>query len=168
MVGITGVPGTGKSSVARELEDRGHRVVRLVDEIGSYVCEEDIDRMTAVVDEERFAEEFPPVEGFVEGLLAHFLPCDRVVVLRCRPDVLRERLEKRGYPKAKIDENVEAEALDVILIETVERHPPEHILEIDTTMLSPADAADRIEGFLAGRVAPSCGTLDWSEYVMRR
>ncbi len=166
MVGITGVPGTGKSSVALELERRSQPVVRLVDLVGSYVCEEDVERMTAVVDEERLAEEFPPLDGFVEGLLAHFLPCDRVVVLRCRPDVLRERLEKRGYPKAKIDENVEAEALDVILIETVERHPPDHILEIDTTTLTPADAADRIEGFLEGAIAPSFGTLDWSEYLV--
>ena len=45
------------------------------------------------------------VDGIVEGHLAHLLPCDRVVVLRCRPDILRERLAPRDYPEEKIAEN---------------------------------------------------------------
>ena len=60
-------------------------------------------------------------------------PCDLVIILRCRPDILKSRLVKRGYRGEKIQENVEAEALDVILVETLEIHPPGHILEIDTT-----------------------------------
>jgi len=41
MVGLTGTPGTGKSSVAAELERRGHRVVHLVDTVQPYILEED-------------------------------------------------------------------------------------------------------------------------------
>ncbi len=40
------------------------------------------------------------------------LKADIAVVLRCNPDVLERRLKKRGYPNAKIRENLLAEALD--------------------------------------------------------
>ncbi|KLK88204.1 adenylate kinase [Methanoculleus sediminis] len=165
MTGITGTPGTGKTSIAAELERRGYMIVRLADTVRPYVIEEDRDRQTLVVDVDRWAEEFEPLDGIVEGHLAHLLPCDRVVVLRCRPDVLAARLSPRNYPEEKITENVEAEALDVILIETLEEHPDEHVLEVDTTDLSVDECADRIERFVRGGLPPSCGSIDWSEYL---
>ncbi|SCL74362.1 putative kinase [Methanoculleus chikugoensis] len=165
MTGITGTPGTGKTSVAAELERRGHTVVRLTDTVRPYVIEEDRDRQTLVVDVDRWVEEFEPVDGIVEGHLAHLLPCDRVVVLRCRPDVLRRRLAPRNYPAEKVAENVEAEALDVILIETLEEHPGEHVLEVDSTELSAGDCADRIERFIQGVLPPSYGSIDWTDYL---
>ena len=50
MVGITGTPGTGKTSVAAELERRGHRVVHLTDTVRPYIIEEDRCRQTLVVE----------------------------------------------------------------------------------------------------------------------
>jgi adenylate kinase len=163
MVGIAGTPGTGKTAVGDVLAVRGHRVVRVAETIAPFVLgEEDGVRE---VDEEAWAAAFAPVDGYVEGGLAHFLPCDRLAILRCRPDVLRARLEARGYLPAKVDENVEAEALDVVLCEALERHPPEHVLEIETTALSPEETADLIEAFAAGRLAPAHGTLDFSAFL---
>lgn len=166
MVGITGTPGTGKTSVARELERRGHRVVRINDTITGYVLEEDRERDTFVIDVARWAGEFPPVDGIVEGHLAHFLPCDRIVVLRCRPDVLRERLLPRGYLPGKIAENTEAEALDVVLIETLEERPEDTILELDTTEQTAPECADRIEQFMLGKLPSSYGHIDWTDYLV--
>lgn len=165
MCGITGTPGTGKSSVADILAGQGFRVVRLTDTVGPYVTGRDEDRGVDIVDEERWAEEFGPVEGFVEGQLAHLLPCDRVVILRCRPDILAGRLRERGYPDGKVRENSEAEALDVILIETLEEHPPEHILEIETTSVSAEDTAERVVLFSQGKIPPSHGKTDWSGFL---
>ena len=165
MAGITGTPGTGKTSVARELERRDHTVVRLTDTVRPYIIEEDTRRQTLVVDVDRWVEEFEPVDGIVEGHLAHLLPCDRVVVLRCRPDVLRERLAPRDYPEEKIAENAEAEALDVILIETLEEHPDEHVFEVDMTDLPISECADRIERFIRGELPPSYGSIDWTGYL---
>jgi adenylate kinase len=165
MWGITGTPGTGKSSVADELKARGFSVLHLSETARDYVIGEDAARETRVIDEDRWVAEFPPFEGFVEGHLAHLLPCDRVVVLRCRPDVLSRRLGKRHYSEAKIRENLEAEALDVILIEALEEHPPEHILELDTTYRSVAEIADGIEDFIHEKLPPSHGTTDWSEFL---
>ncbi len=165
MWGITGTPGTGKSSVADELAARGHPVLHLSDTVQDYVIEEDTARQTRIIDEERWIAEFSPFEGFVEGHLAHLLPCDRVVVLRCRPDVLARRLGKRRYPEVKIRENLEAEALDVNLIETLDEHPPERILELDTTYRSISEITDRIEDFIHEKIPPSHGTTDWSEFL---
>ncbi|MDD5419547.1 MAG: adenylate kinase family protein [Methanomicrobiaceae archaeon] len=166
MLGITGTPGTGKTSVAAELAKRGHCVVHLADTVEPYVIEEDPQRQTRVVDSERWAAEFSPVGGIAEGHLAHLLACDRIVVLRCRPDVLRRRLQARGYTREKIAENVEDEALVVILIETVERHPDDSIFELDTTEQTPSRCADLVEQFIQGELPPSYGAIDWTEYLV--
>lgn len=165
MCGITGTPGTGKSSAADELARRGYPVVHLAATVEAYVIGEDPDRDTRIIDEERWAREFTPVEGFVEGHLAHLLPCDLVVVLRCRPDRLLTRLRERGYREEKCRENAEAEALDVALIETLEEHDPGHVLELDTTGLSTGRVADLIEDFVRGRIPPSHGGIDWSGFL---
>jgi len=168
MCGITGTPGTGKSSVADALARRGYPMVRLIDTIQPYAIGRDEGRDTLVIDEERWVQEFTPVDGFVEGHFAHLLPCDRVVVLRCRPDRLLERLRGRGYKEEKCRENTEAEALDVCLIEALERHDPSHLLEIDGTGMGSDEVADIIEEFFLGRIPPSHGSIDWSEYLLEQ
>ena len=165
MCGITGTPGTGKSMVADELARRGHTVVHINDTVQPYVTGKDKDRDTQEIDTERWVREFVPVNGFVEGHFAHLLSCDRVVVLRCRPNELKKRLMKRKYRIKKIRENAEAEALDVCLIETVEMHDPSHILEIDTTGHDPAYCATQIERFAHGEIPAAFGTIDWSSFV---
>jgi len=89
-----------------------------------------------------------------------------VVVLRCRPGCLLERLRSRGYSEAKCRENAEAEALDVTLIETLEVREPGQVLEIDATDIPPGQVADLIEGFFLGKVPPSHGGIDWTEYLL--
>ena len=117
---LPGRRGTGKSSVGTELSRRGRTVIRIAETVTPYVIGIDKERDTELIDVDRWIEEFVPVDGFVEGHFAHLLPCDRIVVLRCRPDVLKSRLAQRNYREEKIRENVQAEALDTCLIESVE------------------------------------------------
>jgi adenylate kinase len=165
MCGITGTPGTGKSAVADELARRGHTVVHLAQIVQPYDIGEDEERGTRLIDTDRLVAEFVPFEGFIEGHFTHLLPCDRVVVLRCRPDELKKRLLKRNYPYTKIRENMDAEALDVCLIETVERYDPSLIFELDSTGQDPASCADRIELFVKGAIPASFGSIDWSSFA---
>lgn len=165
MCGITGTPGTGKSMIGDELSRRGYTVVHLTTTVGPYVTGEDQERDARIIDTDRWAAEFVPVDGFVEGHIAHLLPCDRVVVLRCRPDELKKRLAQRKYKKSKIRENAEAEALDVCLIETVEEFEPSQILELDTTSHDAGSCADKIEGFYKGEIPADFGHIDWSGYL---
>jgi adenylate kinase len=165
MCGITGTPGTGKSLVGSELARRGHTVVHLTTTVGPYGIGDDEDRDARIIDVDRWAAEFVPVDGFVEGHLAHLLPCDRIVVLRCRPDELKKRLSRRKYREAKIRENADAEAIDVCLIETVEKFSPEQILELDTTARDAISCADQIERFEKGEIPADFGHIDWSGFL---
>lgn len=166
MIGLTGVPGTGKTTVADILEERGVYVVRINDTITPYILGRDPDRDTIIIDEELWAAEFQPVDGVVEGHLAHLLSCDRVVILRCDPDVLVDRLIGRGYSPEKAEENALAEALDSTLIETLENHDPEVIYEFETTDTTSETVADFVLDVRAGDASPSHGTCDWSLYLM--
>ncbi|MCQ8894699.1 MAG: adenylate kinase family protein [Methanolinea sp.] len=165
MVGITGTPGTGKSSIGRILSHRGYHVTEIGRTTAPYILGKDEQRDSLVIDEEKWACEFPAVEGFVIGHLAHLLACDKVVVLRCDPGVLAVRLRHRGYGEEKVRENCEAEALDVILIETLELFPGEKILELDTTNQSPDESADIIEQFVRGEIPGRYGGIDWTGYL---
>ncbi|WP_048148539.1 adenylate kinase family protein [Methanolacinia paynteri] len=165
MTCISGIPGTGKSSVSAVLKRMGYDVVLQNDTTGNYFICDDPDRDTAVIDEDLWASEFRPVDGIVEGHLTHLLECDRLVILRCRPDVLKERLVLRGYSSEKVRENVEAEALDTILIEALENHKEDIILELDTTERTPEEIATEIDDFIHGRRGADFGNTDWSEYL---
>jgi adenylate kinase len=165
MCGITGTPGTGKTMVGTELARRGHTVVHLTTTVGPYVTGDDEERDAQIIDIDRWAAEFVPVNGFVEGHIAHFLPCDRIVVLRCRPDELKKRLALRKYRNEKIQENADAEALDVCLIETVEAFDSRQILELDTTEQDAAYCADRIELFVQDHIPSGFGSIDWSGFL---
>ncbi len=166
LIGITGTPGTGKTSVAEELRSRGIPVLDLKTTVKDFILEHDEEAGADVIDIDAWAEMNADLDGFVEGAIAHFLPCDKIIVLRCRPDVLMQRLAPRGYPEKKVKENAEAEALDVILIETADAFATEQIYEIDTTIINKSDAADKILAFSEGKLPASFGSLDWSEFVV--
>ena len=166
LIGITGTPGTGKTSVAEALRRRGIDVLDLKTTVAPYVLEHDDEMGADIVDVEAWADANQFLEGYAEGAIAHFLPCEKIIVLRCRPDVLSKRLAPRGYSEAKIRENAEAEALDVILIETADAFAAEQINEIDTTSIDSETAAEQILSFADGKIPASFGSIDWSEYVM--
>lgn len=104
-------------------------------------------------------------DAILVGHLSHHLTVDLIVVLRCRPSVLAIRLGERGYSQDKVKENVEAEALDVILIEAVETDRP--VLEVDTTTKEVPEVVAAMEDILAGeREKYAIGHIDWSEEVL--
>ncbi len=164
IVALTGTPGTGKSSVAEQLE--GFDTLDLtgfVKDRGLGIEEEefevDVDAMVEALEEELERRR----DVVIEGHLSHHFPADVCVVLRTRPDVLRERLEQRGYDTEKIEENVEAEALDAVLTEAVESQ--ETVIEIDTTGKTPVETAEELEGKVEKGIS-DYGSIDWSDYLV--
>jgi adenylate kinase len=168
-VALTGTPGTGKTTASERLP---HSTIHLNDVVREHDLwtEEDTDRDSLVVDVDALAEWVDDhVEServvVLESHLAHLLDADRVVVLRCRPDVLESRLRERGESARKAAENAESEALDVVLSESVQEHGPERVYEIDTTERTPEAVASEIEAVVEGDREPSAGTVDFTDYL---
>lgn len=164
-IAVTGTPGTGKTSATEALDREVCHLNEYVREHGLWT-ERDADRDGSLVaDLDGVAESLGDWEGVVESHLAHRLDADRVVVLRCRPDVLERRLLDRGEPEATARENRESEALDVVLGEAVERHGADAVYEVETTDRTPAGTAAEIAAVAAGERDPSAGGVDFLDYV---
>lgn len=172
-VALTGVPGSGKTTLARALAARGVRVVHLAElaRDAGLLREKDEARGAFVVDMDELADAVDVAIGpgndasvVVEGHFAHEMDADLVVLLRCDPLILVERLRARGYAEEKVRENVEAEALDVLAQEVLDTGLS--CLEIDVTSLSVEDAAqalfDIVEGGPEALKGEPVGSAAWS------
>lgn len=166
---VTGTPGVGKTTVTRELS---LPVCHLNEAIRTEGLAEgtDTERSSLVADMaavEQYVDRWETEQTgdwvVIESHLAHRLPADRVVVLRCRPDLLADRLRERGETDASVEENRNSEALDVITGEAAGRH--DEVYEIDTTDDTPPTTADAVRAVLEGRREPAVGTVDFLSYV---
>ncbi|AKB77285.1 AMP/CMP kinase AK6 [Methanosarcina horonobensis HB-1 = JCM 15518] len=184
LIGLTGTPGTGKTSVSRLLEKRrGWKVIYLNDLIKEEHLYTEIDeernavvadielirsRLTGIINE----MEKESTNGIVilESHLAHHIT-DIAIVLRAYPPELKKRLEMRGYSEEKIKENAEAEAIDLILAEAFEWC--DRVYEVNTTGRTAEETAGDVERIidhlLSGKEEElqeyTPGSLDWIDSV---
>jgi adenylate kinase len=168
---LTGTPGCGKTTTSRILRDRGHNVIDInqISENEGFVVKRDKIRDSNEVDTKKLndyiTEHFTDGDYILEGHLSHFLSADFVIILRCDPLILQERLSTKGWNESKIKENVAAEILDVIKVEAYEEGDKFH--EIDTTCKTPNEVADDIEAALKGdHVNPTIHWLEKYEYLL--
>jgi adenylate kinase len=171
LIALSGTPGVGKSTVAATLSEKGLEVIelsRIIKEknlLGAFdeargTYEVDVDRLDIEILE--FHSDDPLI---LVGHLSHLLSVELIIILRCSPSLLEERLSSRGWDESKVHENLEAEACDVILIEALDSGV--EVCEIDTTDLTPLAVVDAVEEILQGereKYAP--GNIDWSEEVL--
>ncbi len=164
-VALTGTPGTGKSSVAERVADLlDVDVTHLNEEIreeGLYTGRDE-ERDTLIADLDAVTDHLGDWGGLLDSHLAHRFDADAVIVLRCAPEELTERLERRGESTETAAENAESEALDIILSEAVRSHGEEHVYEIDTTGRSVAAVTDDVVDVLRGEREPAAGTVDFT------
>ena len=165
-IAVTGTPGTGKTAATSQLEVI--TVTHLNDVIRDHdlYTDRDADRDSLVTDLDAVRDHLGAWTGVLESHLAHHFEADRVVVLRCEPTVLKERLESRGESAAKASENAESEALDVVLSEAVDRHGDDAVYEIDTTERNPGEVAEAIRAVRDGDREPQAGTVDFTGYLV--
>jgi adenylate kinase len=165
---ITGTPGTGKTTLAKLLGERLlGEVVHIADFATSDVTE-GMEGETKIVDEQKLEEKIKKHirgDAIIDGhLSSSFGIGDIVIVLRTNPKILEGRLKEKGFGDEKIKENLEAEALDVCLIESLERH--ERVFEIDTTDKGSDDVIEDALKIIDGEGEDSRpGKIDWSEIV---
>lgn len=171
-VSITGTPGTGKTTVTIDLKKilKDFKIIHLNDFIkmeniydgidektDSYLV--DVNKLNRIIKKIFYSED----NVVFESHLSHYLDVDIVIVLRAHPKIVKERLKQRWYDSKKIQENVEAEALDVILIESLDLHGKK-VREIDTTNLKSEKVAKKIKRIiLDDEKGYEPGKIDWSE-----
>ncbi|MEA3137019.1 MAG: adenylate kinase [Thermoplasmata archaeon] len=164
-VALTGTPGVGKTTLAVLAAKEGWTVVDVKAWAKAEGCVVgfDEDDQAAVIDIERLAGLVPARGRLVfEGHLSHLLPVDVAWVVRCDPDVLRTRLSARGYKPAKVRENLEAEALDIVLQEALEACP--RVVQRDGTRRSPQALYKTFaEAGLGSAKADDLEPVDWSD-----
>jgi len=177
LIALSGTPGTGKSSVSARLQKEGYTTVSLnelaIDK--NMIVGIDKKRNTKIIDVDRLDdyvhEQYTGKDlVFIEGHSSHRLTsAEKVMILRCHPRMLQKRLENQGWDHKKIRENVEAEALDIILCETVELHFEKHIFEIDTTDKTVESVVSSIVEIVTNKFQPmknyKIGNIDWSEEI---
>ncbi len=170
IVALTGTPGTGKTSVSEILRKKGYAVVDLnrVVKQHNFVFDYDKERKCRVADIKKIDDYIQKQNKnpiIVEGHIAHLLSVDTVIVLRCSPRILSKRLKKKKYDKKKILENAEAEAVDAVTVEALERC--KNVYEIDTTKITQEKVAEDVEKILGGKFKNyKVGNVDWSEEIL--
>jgi len=171
---IAGVPGVGKSTVAGAIaERRGYPVIG-VSELAvkeGALLGRDVERDTDVVDLPRLKEMITEVISATEGPIiveGHFaydvVPSDLVshaLILRRAPWILKKELRQRGYSDEKISENVEAELLDVPLVEAIEALGPDLVCESDTTGRTQEETVDEVLRIVEGSMPCRRNLVDW-------
>jgi len=161
-VALTGSPGVGKSVAARFLPSR-YRAVEVSSLALSLGCGHRLARHGVEVDvallSRRMRASPPPTPRVVVGHLAHLLPVDRAVVLRCHPRELLRRLGKRSAPAAWRRENVASEAIDLIVSEA--RARLSLVDEVDTTRRTPRGSAREVVRCLESPRPRAPAEIDW-------
>ena len=130
---VSGTPGTGKTTLSRRLaRELGLSYLDGNEIISKYNLSEGFDKKKGckIVDTKRFAmsaiKECEKLKkgAIIDSHLSHNLPPSKIsLCIICKADlkVLKKRLEKRGYSKAKVRENLDAEIFDVCLTEATEK-----------------------------------------------
>ena len=135
VIALTGSPGTGKSTLASRLREEGLTIITLEEAAESVDALSEFEALREV-ELSKLAEW--KWEGdshcVIDGHLSHHCRIDAVIVLRCNPRELRNRLEQRtGYEPEKIESNVEWELISGVWADLISVHPHANVIEIDTT-----------------------------------
>lgn len=171
---ISGTPGSGKTAVGALLAERLDVEVlelsQLVEREKMY-SNQDVARATLIANVEILEKYLATLLSqakrihLVLGHYADIVPdafLKSLVVLRCHPKILTERLRERQWSTTKILENIQAEILGECTSQALLRHPPEKIFEVDVSHKSKEAAADCIEMIFSGKGTEyKLGRISW-------
>ena len=154
VVAISGTPGVGKTSLCDLLKNRGWNVLSLTTLAEEHGCLDavDTDDGAAPVDIHRLAEVWEASTSgrwVVDGHLSHLLEVDGLVLLRCAPAILRQRLEARGYDAGKVRSNVEWEMTAGHWAELLEFEVEVPVLELNASDVPLDELAGEVEAWVS-------------------
>lgn len=177
---ITGTPAVGKTTLAKKLaEQLKAQYVNLTEFAKSedLILKKDKARDTAVIDEKGMRQKLRAlidkaqtdiiVDGHYASAVTPKPLVTNVFVLRRNPLQLRELMRKRGYDEKKQKENLEAEILDVCLVEALNKQEKSKICELDVSGRSVNEMLKDILEVLAGKKSCYLGCVDWLSMLER-
>lgn len=137
---VTGTPGVGKTTLSRQLaQDLGLRHI----EVGAFarernlLADHDAAHEAFYMHEDAVLDELEPNMANGSILLDHH-SCNwyperwiqMVVCLTASTEELYDRLEQRGYSSQKLNENMQAEIMQVVLEEATSSYPRARVLTL--------------------------------------
>ena len=160
---LTGTPGTGKTSLKKHLNKK----IISLSEYYEQASEGKTDNGEWIVDIEKLDNILEDSDcNFFEGNFSHKLDkIDKVIVLRCDPQILEKRLESRNYSKNKVRENLEAEAIGLIYSEAIEIIDKTNVFQIDNSTRKPQETANIIEKYINDNIKVE-EEIDYSEKIL--
>lgn len=171
---ISGTPTTGKTTISEILADNLNYPLIKINDLAienNLVLGTDEDRGYKIIDITALDELLKGIiekheNLIVEGHLSHLCSnADKVIILRCRPEILEKRLKDRGYSKNKIRENLEAEALGVCFAESYEKYP-DNTCELDCSYLSIDEAVSILTDVILNGRHLSSGEIDFTGWLL--
>ncbi|MCC6009762.1 MAG: adenylate kinase family protein [Fervidicoccaceae archaeon] len=157
---VSGTPGTGKSEITNGLCSLLNAYCLSASRVAiesDLVIARDFVRDTYIVDEQALESRIDELVRGKELVIIESLdPCllkdksSLIVVTRCSsPEILEDRMRKRGWRKEKIEENIEAEVLGVIEEQALSCKEKDRVIVVDTCAESIENIIKRISSFVS-------------------
>ncbi|WP_407378929.1 adenylate kinase family protein [Methanobrevibacter sp.] len=171
---ISGTPCTGKTTVSEKLSEKLNYDLIKVNDLAidnNLVLGIDDDKGYKIIDIDGLNDLLLEIISehdnlIVEGHLSHLCSgADKLIVLRCRPEILEKRLALRDYSDAKIHENLEAEAMGVCSAESLDIYD-NNVYELDVSDLSVDDAVLTLIDVVNGEKELSFGEIDFMDWLL--
>jgi len=171
---ITGTPCTGKTTTAKALAVKINAAyINLTDfaKTNSLTLGEDKERKTIIIDEEKMPQKLAEtisasekgdiiIDGHYAAAVTPTALVTKVFVLRRNPKELKVFMERCGYVDSKLWENLQAEIVDVCLVEAIQSQQGK-VCELDVTGLSVDEVVSMILDVLDERKTCYVGIVDW-------
>jgi len=177
---VTGTPAVGKTTVAIKLADQLKAQYVNLTEFAKkehLVSEMDEARDTSIIDEKKMRRKLRSlickaktdvvIDGHYAAAVSPKSLVTNVFVLRRNPVQLREFMRKRGYSDSKQKENLEAEILDVCLVEALNRQEKSRVCELDFSEKTTVEIIKEILNVLEGKRGCYAGCVDWLSLLER-
>ncbi|WP_349815831.1 adenylate kinase family protein, partial [Methanobrevibacter woesei] len=177
VVFISGTPTVGKTTISEKIADDLNANLIKINDLAienGFVLGIEEEKGYKVIDIDKLDDKLQEVLNsfsddelvIVEGHLSHLCSNpDCVIILRAHPKLLKERLASRNYSQAKINENLEAEALGVCAVEAFELHG-DKVNELDVTDLAIDEIADIIKDIISGKNSYPVGNVDFMDWIV--
>ena len=171
---ISGTPCTGKTTISEKLSEKLNWELVKINDLAisnNLVLGIDEDKGYKIIDIDALNDLLLKIISehdnlIVEGHLSHLCSgADKLIVLRCRPEILKERLALRDYSSSKINENLEAEAMGVCSAESLDIYD-NNVYELDVSDLAIDDAVSILMDVIDGQKDLSFGEIDFMDWLL--